>query len=219
MNARSVALLAFAMPLVLGPLAGAQTEALPSLPPPDASTSTPTPAPTPTPPATPTSAPTPTPTPTPPAIATPTPTLIATPAPTPGFYRLAFQTESAVGTPGPFFNQLLGIRFDRCFTWNTCLGAYVGYANLKGQSGRANDGLGYVMVEHRLSLSRTWYLPLRLATGYLPMNGPYTRVSAGLGATSGKLDFVFELLAPTLWVSGNEPVLSMDFAAEVAVHW
>jgi hypothetical protein len=59
---------------------------------------------------------------------------------------------------------------------------------------------------------------MRVATGYLPKNGPFARLSAGLGARSGNVDFTFELVAPTLWVTKNEPVLSMDFAAEIAVH-
>ena len=73
-------------------------------------------------------------------------------------------------------------------------------------------------MEHRRPLGKTWFIPLRAAAGYLPRNGPYARVSAGVGAQSGNLDFTFELLAPTLWTTRDAPVLSMDFAAEVAIH-
>jgi hypothetical protein len=121
-------------------------------------------------------------------------------------------------TPGPFDNQVIGARLDRCFTWNTCLGGYLGYANLRGQSGRANDVLAYAMLEHRRPVGSAWFIPIRAATGYLPKNGPFARVSLGVGVRSGNVDFTFELVAPTLWVTGNEPVLSMDLAAEMAVH-
>ena len=179
------------------------------------STSTPTSTSTSTAPAPAPPTPTPTPTPTPPSPSTSTP---PPPPPSPQFSRLALQTEGAIGVPGPFYNQLVGGRLDRCFTWNTCLGGYVGYADLKGQAGRASEVLVYALLEHRRPLGTGWFVPLRAATGYLPKNGPFAQLSAGLGVQSGNVDFTFELLAPTLWVSGNEPVLSMDLAVEVALH-
>jgi hypothetical protein len=78
--------------------------------------------------------------------------------------------------------------------------------------------LVYALVEHRRPLGTAWFIPLRAATGYLPKNGPFARLSVGLGVRSGNVDFTFELLAPTLWVTRDEPVLSMDLAAEIAVH-
>jgi len=145
---------------------------------------------------------------------TTTTTTVFTPA-----FRAAIQTEGAVGVSGPFYNQLVGARLDRCFTRTTCLGGYVAYANLKGQSGRANNVLLAAVAEHRLWLGSTWYIPLRAAAGYLPKNGPFARISAGLGVEVGNVDVSVDLLAPALWVTGDEPVLSMDFAAEVAVRF
>ncbi len=148
----------------------------------------------------------------PPASAPPPPSTRITP-------RLAFQTESAIGASGPFYNHLLGARLDGCFAEGTCLGAYAGYANLKGRSGRVGNVLSYVMLEHRWPLPSRWFVPLRAATGYLPQNGPFARASAGLGASVGNVDVTFDLIAPTLWVTGNEPVLSLDLAAEVAFRF
>ncbi len=135
-----------------------------------------------------------------------------------GAFRLAIQTEGAVGISGRFYNQLVGARLDRCFTPATCLGGYVAYANLKGQSGRASNVLLYSMVEHRRRAG-IFFIPFRAAVGYLPHNGPFARASAGVAIQSGNIDVTLDLLAPTLWVTGNEPVLSMDLAAEVAVRF
>jgi hypothetical protein len=177
----------------------------------------------------------PSPSPSPPASTITTTTTTATPAPAAppvsapasvpevarppaGAFRLAIQTEGAIGVSGPFYNQLVGARLDRCFAPATCLGGYIAYANLKGQSGRASNVLLYAMVEHRRRAG-LFFIPLRVATGYLPHNGPIARASAGIGIESGNIDVTFDLLAPTLWVTGNEPVVSMDLAAEVAVRF
>jgi hypothetical protein len=155
-----------------------------------------------------------------PATATATPTPTPTSTPPASFNRLALQTEGALGVSGPFYNQLVGVRFDHCFTQTTCLGEYAAYANLKGQSGRANNVLLYAMVEHRRPLGTMWHIPFRVAAGYLPNNGPFARLSAGLSVQTAKnVDLTFDLLAPTLWVTRNDPVLSMDLAAEVDVRF
>ncbi len=129
---------------------------------------------------------------------------------------MALQTEAAFGVSGSFYNQLVGVRYDRCPALHTCFGGYVAYANLKGQSGRASNVLVYAMVEHRLPLGEVWKVPLRVAAGYLPKNGPFLRLSAGLTVPVGKVDLTFDLLAPTVWVTRNDPVVSMDVAAEAA---
>jgi hypothetical protein len=145
----------------------------------------------------------------------------AAPAPTPGegFFRFAPQTEGAIGVSGPFYNHLLGLRLDRCVTWNTCIGAYGAYANVKGRSGRESNVLVAVQLEHRRPLGRWWYVPLRASTGYVPKNGPVMRLSAGIGVRSDNVDVTLDLLAPMLWVTGNETVVSMDVAADVAVRF
>jgi hypothetical protein len=119
---------------------------------------------------------------------------------------------------GPFYNHLVGARLDRCAS-NTCLGAYAAYANLKGRAGRASNVLFYALFEHRRPLGALWFVPLRVATGYMPANGPFARISAGLGLRTGDIDVTFDLVAPTLWITGNEPVVSMDLAAEAALRF
>jgi len=58
---------------------------------------------------------------------------------------------------------------------------------------------------------------MRFAAGYLPNNGPFTRVSAGLGyALSPRMDLIAELFAPTLWSSRNQAAASLDLAVEIA---
>ena len=98
-------------------------------------------------------------------------------------------------------------------------GAYVAYANLKGKDGRASNVLTMFMVDYRVRLTHSGalQLPLRYSIGYLPKNGPVMRMSAGLGySVSDSVDLVLDLVAPTLWVSGDQTVLSMDIAAEVS---
>jgi hypothetical protein len=138
-------------------------------------------------------------------------------APSQGRFRFAAQTESAFGVAGgPFYNHLVGVRLDRRFSDVVALGAYLGYANLKGQEGRAHNVLAYLMLEYRAELGAGFIIPVRYANGYLPANGPVLRASAGIGYTTGDVDLVLELLVPTVWLTREQPVLSMDLAAEVA---
>jgi hypothetical protein len=78
-------------------------------------------------------------------------------------------------------------------------------------------------VEHRRPIPSpphtTFFVPLRLASGYLPNNGPFARASGGFGITAGTVDVTFDLIAPTLWLTKNEPELSMDLALEVAFRF
>lgn len=135
-------------------------------------------------------------------------------------FRLAAQTDSAVGmTPGGFFNQLLGARLDCRIGEAFSLGGYLGYANLRGKEGRVHQVLPSAMLEYRVPLAaRPWLFPLRFAAGYLPSNGPFTRLSAGVGyALSPRVDLVAELFAPTLWFSRNQAAASMDIVVEIAI--
>ena len=138
----------------------------------------------------------------------------------PGTVLLAAQTEAAFGAgEGSFYTQLVGIRLDRQFSSNLRLGAYLGYANLKGPQGRAHNLLPMVQMEHRLALdaARSFELPLRLATGYLPRNGPVTRLALGLShALSDSVELSADIFAPTFWVTHDRPLLSLDLAVELA---
>lgn len=153
----------------------------------------------------------------------PSPSAPPTPAPRDEFpdgrFRLALGGETAFGvSPGPFQNHLLGARFDWRFSERASLGLAVQYANLKGKDGRAHNVLPWALFEYRVGLGAGWAVPLRFASGYLVKNGPVVQPSAGLSAPLGDdLDLSVALLAPTVWITHERAVVSMDLAAELGV--
>jgi hypothetical protein len=135
--------------------------------------------------------------------------------------RLALQTEGAVGVyPGDFYNHLVGVRLDLVFSPHVSFGAYIGYANLKGKEGRSHDVLPYAQVEYLTDPLGPIRIPFRFASGYLPRNGPVARFSTGLAfRLTPALDLVTELLAPMIWVTHDQMVLSMNVAVELAYRF
>jgi hypothetical protein len=131
--------------------------------------------------------------------------------------RLALQTEGAVGVyPGDFYNHLVGVRLDLVFSPHVSFGAYIGYANLKGKEGRSHDVLPYAQVEYLTGPLGPIRIPFRFASGYLPRNGPVVRLSAGFAfPLTPKVDLVTELLVPTIWITRDQMLLSMDLALEL----
>jgi hypothetical protein len=131
--------------------------------------------------------------------------------------RFAAQTEAAIGVyPGDFYNHLVGVRLDLVFSPHVSFGGYVGYTNLKGKDGRANNVLPYAQVEYMLGPPGGVRVPLRFASGYLPRNGPVVRLSAGFAfPLTPKVDLVTELLVPTIWITRDQMLLSMDLAVEL----
>jgi hypothetical protein len=134
--------------------------------------------------------------------------------------RYALQVEPAFGVVGGrFYNQLAGARVDYRFTSELALGFYLGYANLKGKEGRAHDVLPYLNLEYRprLGQNSAFGLPLGFGTGYLPNNGPFLRLSAGLSyAVSPQTDVVIAFFTPTFWVVHDRTVISLGAALEVS---
>jgi hypothetical protein len=134
--------------------------------------------------------------------------------------RLALRAEPAFGiSGGSFYNQLVGARVAYRFTDSLSLGPYLGYANLKGQEGRAHNVLPTLELEYckTLGSSNTFKLPLRFATGYLPRNGPVLRLSMGIGyAVSPKVDVVIDALTPTFWMIRDRTVASLGAAFEIS---
>lgn len=144
-------------------------------------------------------------------------------------HRISLNTEGAfgftsgvnenLGTSLPtFYNHLVGPRFDYGFPNDFAVGLFVGYANLKGKEGRTNNVLPYVQLEYRTRVSKTseFRIPLRLAGGYLPRNGPFFRLAAGLEIPlGGGVHLGLDLVAPALWMVRNRTLLSLDAAAEV----
>jgi hypothetical protein len=133
--------------------------------------------------------------------------------------RLTVGTEGAAGVgTGSFYNQLVGARLDAQFTPRISFGGYVGYANLKGKDGRATDVLTYAQLEYRLGHPNdVVQIPVRFASGYLPRNGPVARVAAGLAFTlTPRVELVTELLAPMVWVTNDQLLVSMNFSLELS---
>jgi len=135
--------------------------------------------------------------------------------------RLALQTEGAIGVyPGDFYNHLVGARLDLVFSPHVSFGGYVGYANLKGKDGRVSDLLATVQVEYLAGAPNGVRIPIRFASGYLPRNGPVVRAATGFAfPLTPALDLVTELLAPMVWVTRDQMVLSMNLAAELAYRF
>jgi hypothetical protein len=134
--------------------------------------------------------------------------------------RYALQGEAAFGVgSGTFYNQLAGARIDYRFTEQIALGGYLGYANLKGKDGRAHDVLSYLNLEYRprLGENSAFGLPLGFGTGYLPNNGPFLRLSAGISyVLSPHTDVVLAFLTPTFWVIHDRTVISLGTAVEIS---
>jgi hypothetical protein len=138
-------------------------------------------------------------------------------------FQLTLQTEAALGaTPDFFYNHLIGVRFDIRITRDILIGAYVGYANLNARNGRADNLLFMGQFEDRIRISPTLDLtiPLRIAGGYLPFNGPVIRLAAGLNyAIDGNWEIGADLLTPTIWFLPSHIVFSMDFALEATYRF
>jgi hypothetical protein len=157
-----------------------------------------------------------------PTAATATTTTAALPAPPAHLpMRFALQTEAAIGVyPGDFYNHLLGGRLDLVFSPHVSFGGYLGYANLKGKEGRASNLLAYAQVEYLAGPPNHVRIPFRFASGYLPRNGPVMRLSTGFAfPLTPTIDLFTEVLAPMIWLTSDQMVLSMDLAAELVFRF
>jgi hypothetical protein len=145
--------------------------------------------------------------------------------PEPPFRRLSLsvQTEAVIGTTqGGFYNHMVGARLDVRITRDLLIGAYVGYANLQGRNDRANNLLVMLQGEQRIRVSPTVPLtiPLRVAVGYLPFNGPVVRLAAGINyALSDEWEIGADLITPTFWVLPDDFAVSLDIAVEVTYRF
>ena len=142
----------------------------------------------------------------------PAPAAAATqPAPPP--LRLALTSTSAFGvTQAGFFNQLVGPRLDYRFSSRFALGASLAYANLEGKDRRVHNALPEVMLEYRVPLTGEHFgLLLRLASGFLPQNGPTMRVGVGVDlALSRTVSLEVVPLEPMVWINRERPEVSLD---------
>lgn len=137
-------------------------------------------------------------------------------------FSLAVQTEGAIGTSNDtFYNHLFGVRLDYRVSREIILGVYGGYANLRGKNGRSSNLLMYAQLEDRIRISSRSDItvPLRFGLGYLPYNGPYVRLAAGLNVPLGeRVELGFDILTPTFWVLPDRTAVSLDLAAELILR-
>ncbi len=127
--------------------------------------------------------------------------------------RLGFTSTSAFGvTHAKFFNQLVGVRLDYRFSSRFAFGAALGYANLKGKDGRVHGVLPEALSEYRVPLHQESFgLPVRVALGFLPKNGPTLRVGLGFDfALSDSVSCELVPLEPMVWLSRERPELSLN---------
>ena len=133
--------------------------------------------------------------------------------------HLALQTEGAIGTSqDSFYNHLIGLRLDYRVSREILFGAYAAYANLRGKDGRTSNLLMYLQIEDRVRISSSSdiTIPLRLAIGYLPYNGPVVRLAAGLNIPlNSDLQLGFDILTPTFWVLPDRTAVSLNLGAEL----
>ena len=133
--------------------------------------------------------------------------------------RLAAQVEVASGVAtGSFHNEARRWAApDGRFSPRVSLGGYLAFATLKGKDGHAHAPLTYAQVEYLAGDPTSWLrFPLRFATGCLAENGPVVRAATGLSFTVGRsVDLVAEL-APMVWLTNNQTLLSVNLALELA---
>jgi hypothetical protein len=151
------------------------------------------------------------------AVAEPAP---VSPPPAPSRWALGVASTSAFGlTHAKFFNQLVGGRVDYRLTHRFALAAGVSYANLEGKDRRVHNVLPEVGAAYRIGFRRASVaLPLRLAFGYLPKNGPTLRLGVGLSLLLSR-SVTLELVAlePMIWVTRDRPEISLNGSVGLGV--
>ena len=96
--------------------------------------------------------------------------------------------------------------------------ATVAYANLNGREGRVSNVFFAAGIETAVDLvpSAKVFIPLRAEVGYLPLNGPVFRVTAGVAfQVARRVRIEVDLLSPTLWVLPESTPVSLDLGAFV----
>lgn len=92
----------------------------------------------------------------------------------------------------------------------------VDYANLRGRNERVSNALVLLGVETAVDLvpRARVFIPLRAEVGYLPLNGPVFRITAGvMFQLARRVRLEVDLLSPTFWVLPSTSPVSLDLAA------
>lgn len=140
-------------------------------------------------------------------------------------FSLSLQTEGSIGTTsGSFYNHFAGGRFDVRITRDFMVGAYLAYVNLEGRAQRVSNFYFAIEGEYRVrpSSSLDLTIPIRLSVGYLPLNGPVGRLSAGLNyAFDEHWEIGADLLVPTFYFlpAQGRVAVAFDFALDVGYRF
>jgi hypothetical protein len=138
-------------------------------------------------------------------------------------FSVALQTEAAIGTTSSgFYNHLVGARLNYHFSRSFAAGIYLGYVNLRGNSGRVSNLLPYFQLEHRVHVigEDGLSVPIRAAVGFLPYNGAFIRISGGLNLPIGDhFEIGADILTPTFWFTPDGRATSFDVALEVVYRF
>lgn len=136
-------------------------------------------------------------------------------------HKLTLQTEAVFSADeGPFYNHLLGGRYDYHVSRATSLGAYAGYANLKGTQRRVHSALLLGQLEYHFFFGsdERYIVPLRAGLGYLFDNGLVGRFATGFYyAVRDDLEVGMDLITPMFWTASNDTVFSMNLALEATL--
>ncbi len=136
---------------------------------------------------------------------------------------MAIQTEAVFSADeGPFYNHLLGGRYDYHTSRSASLGAYLGYANLKGVHGRVHSALLMAQLEYqfRFGTEQRIIVPLRAGLGYLFRNGTVVRFASGIYyELDNHMQVGMDLVTPTFWTATNDTVISMNLALEASLSF
>lgn len=145
-------------------------------------------------------------------------------------FALTLQTEAVFGFTEKtnFYSHIAGLRFDWKLSPQFGFGATVSYINLEGRYQRVSNLLFMINVEYRILFGRLQLtdlklpvsIPLRVAVGYLPNNGPVLRVSAGINIPlSANWEIGTDILVPTFWFIPNQTHVSLDLSLELIYKW
>jgi hypothetical protein len=134
-------------------------------------------------------------------------------------WEIAAGFELAIG-PGTdsFFNALAYGRLSWFPIDRFGITANVGYANLRSRTGRVSNVLMMAGVETAVEIMprQRIFLPLRAEAGYLPLNGPVLRGTAGVTfPITPNLRVELDVLSPTIWFLPGTAAVSLDLGAQL----
>ncbi len=135
-----------------------------------------------------------------------------------GAWRLAFQSEGALGISGSGFgNFLTGLRLDRHFSETLALGLSLDFVSLKGKDGRVGNLLPEARLEYRIPFSDDVAVPLTYGMGYLVNNGPTIHFGGGVDIALSESWSLGLEAGPMGWFTHDELIWSLNAGVALGV--